>query len=156
MARIKLQVKGFEDMLAAVQRAGGDIDKAAHTCMERSVRVLESNLIKEAQASGAETSEVFHQVTAKSNRISAETGWKLGSYDSNNPSEGYRAMFAEFGTGKYSARGKGKDRETAAGYNRGSTEPRPFMAKARKKSAKPIRELQQETLQNIVKELENG
>jgi len=154
MARVKLQVKGLEEMLDAVRRAGGDIDKAARQCMEQSVRVLESNLIKEAQASGASTSEVFHQVTASGNRISGETGWHLGSYDSNNPSEGYEAMFVEFGTGKHSARGKGKDRQTAAGYNRGSTEPRPFIDKARKKSAKQIRAIQQETLQSIVKELE--
>lgn len=154
MARIKLQVKGFEDMLAAVQRAGGDIDKAARDCMEKSVQILESNLIKEAQASGASTSEVFHDVTASGNRVTAETGWRLGDYDSNNPSEGYKAMFTEFGTGKHSARGKGNDRHTAAGYNRGSTAPRPFMDQARKKSAKPIRAIQQETLQNIVKELE--
>lgn len=154
MSKMRLQVKGFEDMLAAVQRAGGDIDAAARDCMEKSVQVLESNLKREAEASGAETSTVMHTVTSKGNRVSAETGWKLGAYDSSNPSEGYRAMFTEFGTGKHSARGKGKDRQTAAGYNRGSTEPRPFMASARKKSVKPVRAIQQETLQNIVKELE--
>lgn len=156
MARIKLRINGFEDMLAAVQRAQGDADKAARVCMEKSVSILESNLIREAQASGADTTEVFHQVTAEGNRVSAETGWRLGGYDSNNPSEGYRAMFTEFGTGKHSARGKGKDRQTEAGHNRGSTAPRPFMEKARKKSAKPIRAIQQETLQNIVRELIDG
>lgn len=151
---MRLQVKGFDEMLDKIQKAGGDVDKAARNCMEKSIKILESNLINEAQASGADTGEVAHSVTVSGNRIAAETGWKLGSYDSNNPSEGYRAMFVEFGTGKSSARSKGKDRQTAAGYNRGSTEPRPFIAKARKKSAKPIRAIQQETLQNIVKELE--
>ena len=154
MARMRLKVKGFDEMLERVQKAGGDIDRAARECMERSVEVLESNLIREAQASGADTSEVFHEVTASGNRVSAETGWKLGGYDSDNPSEGYRAMFREFGTGKHSERGKGKDRKTAAGHNRGSTEPRPFMDRARKKSAKRVRAIQEETLQNIVKELE--
>lgn len=151
---MRLKVKGFDEMLARVQKAGGDVDKAAHECMEKSVRILESNLKKEAEASGAPTSTVSHSVTSSGNRISGETGWKLGNYDSNNPSEGYEAMFREFGTGRHSARGKGKDRQTAAGYNRGSTEPRPFMEKARKKSAKPIRAIQEETLHNIVKELE--
>ena len=154
MAKMRMQVKGFDEMLAAVQRAGGDVDKAARLCMERSVQVLESNLKKEAEASGAATSAVTHSVKQSGNRISAETGWQLGNYDSDNPSEGYQAMFTEFGTGRHSARSKGKDRETAAGYNRGSTEPRPFMAKARKKSVKPIRAIQEETLQNITKELE--
>lgn len=156
MAKIKLQLKGFDDMLAAIQKASGDVDKAARDCAEKSVSVLEEYLIDEAQASGAETTEVFHQVTAEGNRISAETGWKLGSYDSNNPSEGYRAMFTEFGTGKHSARGKGKDRETAAGHNRGSTQPHPFMETARKRAAKPVKAIQQETLQNILKELNEG
>lgn len=154
MAKMRLQIKGFDEMLERVQRASGDIDAAARQCMEKSVSVLESNLKKEAEASGAPTSTVSHSVTSSGNRISGETGWKLGDYDAANPSEGYLAMFREFGTGKHSARGKGKDRETAAGYNRGSTEPRPFMAKARKKSAKPIRAIQEETLHNIVKELE--
>lgn len=149
-----MQVKGFEDMLEAVQKAGGNVDAAARRCMEKSVDVLESNLIREAQASGADTSEVYKGLIFEGNRISAETGWELGSYDSGNPSEGYRAMFIEFGAGKSSARGKGRDRETAAGYNRGSTEPRPFMEKARKKSVKPIKAIQQETLQDMVKELE--
>lgn len=150
-----MQVKGFEDMLEAVQKAGGNVEAAARVCAEKSVQVLESNLKREAEASGAETSTVMHTVESSGNRISAETGWRLGSYDSANPSEGYRAMFTEFGTGKHSARGKGKDRETAAGQNRGSTEPHPFMATARKKSVKPIRAIQTETLQNIVKELSN-
>ncbi len=154
MAKMRLQVKGFDDLLERVKRAGGDIDSAARECMEKSVRVLESNLKREAEASGAPTSTVSHSVTSNGNRISGETGWKLGEYDSSNPSEGYEAMFREFGTGKHSARGKGKDRETAAGHNRGSTEPRPFMEQARKKSVKPIRALQEETLQNIIKELD--
>lgn len=156
MAKMRLKVKGFDEMLAAINRAGGDVDKAARVCMEKSVQVLESNLIGEAQASGAKTSTVFHAVTSEGNRVFAETGWKLGGYDSANPSEGYEAMFREFGTGRYSERGKGKDRETQAGHNRGSTEPRPFMAQARKKSVKAIRAIQQETLQNITKELDGG
>ncbi len=156
MARMRLQLKGFDEMLGEIKRAGGDIDKAAQVCMEKSVQVLESNLIKAAEASGAETSTVFHKVTSEGNRVAAETGWELGAYDSANPSEGYRAMFVEFGTGKHSERGKGKDRETQAGYNRGSTAPRPFLDKARKKSVKAIRAVQQETLQDIVKELEKG
>ena len=154
MAKMRIEMKGFDEMLAAVQKAGGSIDNSARLCMERSVQVLESNLKKEAEASGAATSTVTHSVTQKGNRISAETGWQLGNYDSDNPSEGYRAMFTEYGTGRYSGRGKGKNRETKAGYNRGSTEPRPFMDKARKKSVKPIRAIQEETLQNIKKELE--
>ena len=154
MARMRLQLKGFDEMLETIQKAGGDVDKAAKRCAERSVEVLESNLIKQAQESGAETSTVTHSVKVDGNRITAETGWKLGEYDSANPSEGYEAMFVEFGTGKHSARSKGKNRKKRAGYNRGSTQPRPFMAKARKKSAKAIRTIQQETLQDIVKELE--
>ena len=150
MAKMRLQVKGFDEMLERVQRAGGNVDKAAKKCMERSVSVLEEYLIDEAAESGVETTEIFHQVTVSGNRISGETGWKLGNYDSNNPSEGYRAMFAEFGTGRHSARSRGKDRETAAGYNRGSTEPRPFMAQARKRAVKPVRTIQQETLQELL------
>lgn len=153
-SRLTLALKGFDDVLEKIQAAGGDVDSAARSCMDQSIKVLESNLIKEAQASGAETTTVFHAVSVDGNRVSAETGWKLGEYNSANPSEGYEAMFVEFGTGKYSARGKGKDRQTAAGYNRGSTAPRPFISKARQKSAKQIRAIQQETLQNIVKELE--
>lgn len=153
-SKVKLQLNGFNEMLEKVQAAGGNVDKAARSCMEKSIKVLESNLITEAQASGAETSTVFHSVESNGNRVSAETGWKLGEYNSANPSEGYQAMFVEFGTGKHSARGKGKDRHTAAGHNRGSTAPRPFINKARKKSAKQIRAIQKEALQNIVKELE--
>ena len=154
MAKMRLQIKGFDEMLERVQRASGDVDAAARQCMEKSVRVLESNLKKEAEASGAPTSTVSHNVTSSGNRISGETGWKLGDYDSANPSEGYDAMFREFGTGKHSKRGKGRDRETAAGHNRGSTEPRPFMEKAREQSVKPVRAIQRKTLQKIVKELE--
>lgn len=154
MAKIKLQIGGFDKMLERIQKAGGDIDAAARQCMEESLQVLERNLKKEAEASGAGTSTITHTVTANGNRISGETGWKLGEYDSNNPSEGYDAMFREFGTGKHSKRSKGKDRQTAAGHNRGSTEPRPFMERARTESVKPVRAIQRKTLQKIVKELE--
>lgn len=154
MAKIKLQFGGFDRMLERVQKAGGDIDAAARQCMEESLQVLESNLKSEAAASGAGTSTIRHTVTVNGNRISGETGWELGTYDSSNPSEGYDAMFREFGTGKHSKRGRGKDRQTAAGHNRGSTEPRPFMEKARMESVKPVRAIQRKTLQKIVKELE--
>ena len=154
MAKMRLKIGGFDKMLERVQKAGGNVDAVARECMEQSLQVLERNLKKEAEASGAQTSTVTHTVTANGNRISGETGWKLGAYDSSNPSEGYDAMFREFGTGKHSKRGKGKDRETAAGYNRGSTEPRPFMEKARAESVKPVRAIQRKTLQKIVKELE--
>lgn len=154
MARMRLKISGFDKMLERIQQAGGDVDKAARDCMEESLQVLESNLKKEAQANGVETTTVFHSVTTSGNRVKGEAGWPLGNYDSNNPSEGYAAMFAEFGTGKHSQRSKGKDRQTAAGHNRGSTEPHPFMEQARAQSVKPIKAIQRKTLKNIVKELE--
>lgn len=153
-SRLTLALKGFDTMLEKVQAAGGDVDTAARACMQKSVVVLENNLKSEAEARGVSTSTVSHSVSVEGNRIAAETGWKLGEYDSANPSEGYKALFKEFGTGKYSARGKGKDRKTREGHNRGSTAQQPFLSAARKKSAKRIRAIQQDTLQDILKELE--
>lgn len=154
MSKITLNIDGFDELLAAVKRAQGNVEKAAEECARRSARVLESNLKREAEASGADTSEVRTEIKHDALKLRANVGWKLGSYDSKNPSQGYRAMFVEYGTGKFSDRGKGKDRQTAAGYNRGSTLPHPFMNNARKKSEKPIHAIQEEMLQNIAKEFE--
>lgn len=154
MAKITLNVDGFDELLAAVKRAQGNVEKAADECVKRSARVLEGNLKSEAEASGADASEVKTDIKHDALKLRAEVGWKLGTYDSDNPSQGYRAMFVEYGTGKFSDRGKGKDRETKAGANRGSTLPHPFMNNARKKSEKPIHAIQEDMLKNIAKEFE--
>ena len=154
MAKITLNLDGFDDLLAAVKRAQGSVEKAARECAERSARVLESNLKSEAEASGSDASEVKADIKQDALKFRVEVGWKLGDYNAENPSQGYRAMFVEYGTGKFSERGKGKDRETAAGANRGSTLPSPFMNDARKKSEKSIHAIQEDMLKNIAKEFD--
>ena len=41
---IKIKMEGFDDILAKIQKAGGTIDKAAKTCLEKSADIMQAEL----------------------------------------------------------------------------------------------------------------
>jgi hypothetical protein len=140
VGRIKLQLQGFDGMLEQIQAAGGDIDRATNSCIRQSAQIMHTELIAAMQSTGADGGLIAQmdapEITADGNRYSAKVGYKMGSFDPNNPSAGYKALFYNYGTPRRTKHGK----EAARGY----------IAIAKKKARPKIKKAQKETLEKIL------
>ena len=135
-----LQLKGFDELFDQIQKAGGSVDRAAESCLRQSAQIMEAELKAQMQAAGVESDLINRmpppQITVKGNRYSAAVGYKKGSYDPNDPSDGYKVVFLNYGTPHRTLHGK-----VAA---------RAFIQAAKKKARPRIKKAQQETLGKIL------
>lgn len=148
---IKLNLKGFEKMLEDIQAAGKDVDRAAADAIRESAKVVETELRAETSASGVPadiTSEIKSQTSSSGDRYTANVGWQLGTYNPQNPSAGYKAIFLNYGTVR---------RTTRAGKNRGAitkrTQSGQFIYSAKKKAQPKVRKIQREILKKALGDL---
>ncbi len=135
-----LQLKGFDDLLEQIQKAGGSIDAAADSCLRQSANIMQTELQAQMQAAGVDSDLIDSmpqpQITVNGNRYSAAVGYKKGDYDPSNPSDGYKVVFLNYGTPRRTMHGKVKARG--------------FIEKAKKKARPRIKAAQQETLEEIL------
>lgn len=135
-----LQLKGFDDLLEQIQKAGGSIDRAAESCVRQSAQIMQAELKAQMQAADVDSDLINSmpqpQITAKDNRYSAAVGYEKGDYDPNDPSDGYKVVFLNYGTPRRTMHGK-----VAA---------RGFIQKAKTKARPQIKRAQQETLEKIL------
>lgn len=135
-----LQLKGFDDLLEQIQKAGGSIDAAADSCLRQSANIMQTELNAQMQAAGVDGDLINAmpqpQITVKGNRYSAAVGYKKGDYDPSNPSDGYKVVFLNYGTPRRTMHGKVKARG--------------FIEKAKNKARPKIKKAQQETLGKIL------
>jgi hypothetical protein len=135
-----LQLKGFDDLLEQIQKAGGNIDRAADSCLRQSAKIMQSELKSQMQAAGVDGDLINSmpppQITVENNRYSAAVGYKKGNFDPNDPSDGYKVVFLNYGTPRRTKHGK-----VAA---------RGFIQKAKKKARPQIKKAQRETLEKIL------
>jgi hypothetical protein len=138
-----LQLKGFGELLEKIQKADGSIDKAADSCVRQSAQILQNELKAQMQADGVESDLINSmpppQITVEGNRYGAAVGYKKGSFDPRNPSDGYKVVFLNYGTPRRTMHGKVKARG--------------FIEKAKKKARPRIKKAQQETLENILEKV---
>lgn len=145
---IKLNLKGFEKMLAAVQDANRNVDQLAKRATEESARIVEQELREQCQEAGVPddiTREIKTTTSTQGDgRYSAQVGWRLGNYDPRNPSAGFKAIFINYGTVR---------RQTRRGENRGEIRKRArsqqFIYAARKKAQTKVKKLQKQMLEEI-------
>ena len=135
-----LQLKGFDDLLEQIQKAGGSIDQAADSCLRQSAQIMQAELKSQMQAAGVDSDLINAmpptQIEVKDNRYSAAVGYKKGNFDPRDPSDGYKVVFLNYGTPHRSMHGK-----VAA---------RGFIEKAKNKARPQIKRAQQETLDKIL------
>ena len=135
-----LQLKGFDDLLEQIQKAGGSIDAAASSCLRQSAQIMHAELKTQMQAAGVDSGLINAmpppQITVDGNRYSAAVGYKKGNFDPRNPSDGYKVVFLNYGTPRRTMHGK-----VAA---------RGFIKKAKKKARPQIKKAQRETLEKIL------
>lgn len=137
---IKLKLNGFEELFKQIEQAGGTIDRAAESCLKQSAQIMQSELKTQMQQSGVDSDLISSmppfEVEANGNRYTARVGYKKGAYDPNNPSDGYKVVFLNYGTPNRSKHGK-----VAA---------RGFIQRAKKTASAPMKRAQKETLEKIL------
>ena len=145
MARsgISLNLNGFDDLFEKIKKAGGAVDKAAKTCIEKSADIMQSELKEQMQSVNVSARLINAMPPPKTsvdgNRYKAEVGYEKGDYDPRNPSDGYKVVSLNYGTPKRTKHGKVKARG--------------FIQSAKKNARPKIKKQQEETLNDILKEL---
>lgn len=142
-AGISLNLNGFDDLFEKIKKAGGTVDKAAKTCIEKSADTMQAELKEQMQSVNVSARLINAmpppKITAQGNRYTANVGYEKGGYDQRNPSDGYKVVFLNYGTPKRTKHGKVKARG--------------FIQAAKKKARPKIKKQQEETLNDILREL---
>lgn len=143
--KLKLTLKGFDEMIEKIEAAGGKIKPAVDRALTSSANLLTQKIKEGANARNVPTDSLIRPAVKWSGNIaSVEVGFALGAYTPGNLSSGYLALFKEYGTGK---------RATSKGYNRGALTADPFIRPALEDGQKEVRKAQQEALDRILKDL---
>jgi HK97 gp10 family phage protein len=141
---IRLQLSGFDDLFEQIKKAEGNVDKAAEQCLEESAQVMQSELKAQMQKSGVDSDLIDRMPTPElkrdGNTLIARVGYKKGAYNPDDLSDGFKVVFANYGTPKRSKHGK--------------VEAKGFIDKAQRKAKKQIKKKQEETLKKIIGELQ--
>ena len=136
-----LQLKGFDDLLEQIQKAGGSVDRAAESCLRQSAQIMQTELKAQMQAAGVESDLINAmpppEITIEGNRYSAAVGYNKGAYDPRDPSDGYKVVFLNYGTPRRTMHGK-----VAA---------RGFIQAAKKKARPQIKKAQRAPLEKILR-----
>jgi hypothetical protein len=158
---VKLNLKGFEKMLDEIQAAGGNVEKAAEETLTECAKVVETELHSACNAAGVPasvSSEIGTRIEKSGNRVSAKVGWKMGSYDPEDPSAGYKAVFANYGTVRRQVKDTGEHATVGGnwktlGTDRGKVVGKGFIGQAKEASSKKVKKIQKQKLDEILKGL---
>lgn len=141
---IRLQLSGFDDLFEQIKKAEGNVDKAAEHCLEESAQVMQSELKLQMQKSGVDSDLIDRmpppELKRDGNALIARVGYKKGTYNPDDLSDGFKVVFANYGTPRRSKHGK--------------VEAKGFIDKAQRKAKKQIKNKQEETLKKIIGELQ--
>lgn len=142
---IKIKLEGFDELLAKIEKAGGSIDGAVESCVKQSATIMQNELKTQMQNADVDDG-LINRMPAPTfektgNRMTARVGYKKGAYNPQEPSDGYKVVFANYGTPHRSQHGK-----VAA---------RGFIQKAKKKARPQIKKQQEQTLNDVLRGL-NG
>lgn len=145
---IKLNLNGFDDLLSEIEKAGGTIDDAAQKCLKKSADIMHDELKKQMTAANVDSGLINRmpppEIEKEGNRHTARVGYKKGAYDPNNPSDGYKVVFLNYGTPHRSAHGKIED---------GGKVKLGFIKRAKSKASSKIKKQQAVTLNEILEGL---
>lgn len=147
--KVTLTLKGFDALLEQIQEANGSIKAATERALESSAKLISQDIKAGATARNIPTASMIDPKTEwNGNRASIKAGFELGSYDPRNPSDGYKALFIEYGLPA-----DGGNRTTKAGKNRGRVTANPFIRPALTQNKKNVQAAQRKALERILKNL---
>lgn len=141
---IKLNLNGFEDLLKEIEAAGGSINSAADSAIRQSAQIMQSELKSQMQNAGVDSGLIGAmpppEIETNANRFQARVGYRKGSYNPDNLSDGYKVVFLNYGTPNRRKHGK----ERARG----------FVQKAKRRAKPKIKKEQEKALKKILARLE--
>jgi HK97 gp10 family phage protein len=137
---ITLKLTGFEEMLTAIEKAGGSIDKAANQCMQKSAKLMDEELKAQMRSANVKSDLINRmpspEVEKEGNRYTARVGFVKGEYNPTKPSDAYKAIFLNYGTPRRTKHGQVKARH--------------FIENAKEKAKSKIENSQQQTFKEIL------
>lgn len=140
---IKLKLEGFEELLKEIEAAEGSIKGACESAVRQSAHTMQSELKSEMKKANVPNDLINampqFEVKTSGNRVTAKVGYKKGSYNPKDISDGYKVVFLNYGTPHRSEHGK--------------VVARGFIQKAKKNANKKIKKQQEEALKKILKRL---
>ena len=161
--KLKLTLKGFDDLLEQINESGGEIRTATEKALKSSANLLTNEIRSGAAQRNVPTTDLINPTPKwNGNRCSVEVGFTLGAYDSKNPSSGYLALFKEYGApaggGVRTVKEPGIVARVDGDFktldkSRGSVSANPFIRPALEQNQKAIRKQQEAALNEILKGL---
>lgn len=141
---INLKIEGFEELLNAIQAAGGSIDQATDSALKQSAQIVQAELKTQMQQANVPADLINAMpapeiITDGSTHI-ARVGYKKGEFNVKSLSDGYKVVLLNYGTPHRSKHGK----MTAKG----------FIQLAKKKAAPKVRKVQKEVFNKILGRLQ--
>lgn len=137
---ITLKLTGFEEMLTAIEKAGGSIDKATNQCMQKSAKLMDEELKAQMRSANVKSDLINRmpspEVEKEGNRYTARVGFVKGEYNPTKPSDAYKAIFLNYGTPRRTKHGQVKARH--------------FIENAKEKAKSKIENSQQQTFKEIL------
>ena len=142
---IKLKLDaGWNDLLKAIERAGGKIEPVTLKCMQDSADIMQHELKAQMRKSNVEERLIdkmpANKIENEHGRITARVGYDKGVYDPNNPSDAYKVVFLNYGTPHRKKHGKVKARG--------------FIQRAKKNAKRKITIQQENALKEILRGLQ--
>ena len=141
---IRIKLEGYDKLIDAISKSESKINIVADTCITKSANIMSEEIKSKMASAGVDDGLISRMpapiVEHKGNIYSAQVGYKKGTYDPTNLSDGYKALFLNYGTPRRTEHGK--------------VRARGFIDKA-KKAAKPkIKKAQKQAIDDILKGIE--
>lgn len=141
---IKLKLEGFDELLKEIEKAGGDAQSVTKDCLKKSADIMQDELKSQMQKSDVPSNLInampAPEIEEDYGLITARVGYRKGSYDPKNLSDGYKIVFLNYGTPYRKKHGKVKERG--------------FIQRAKSRAKKKIQKQQEEALKEILRGLQ--
>lgn len=148
---IKLKLEGFDELLKDIEKANGNVEKATENAMRQSAITMERELKTQMQKSNVDRALISRMpsfvIEKDFGKITARVGYKKGAYNPDNLSDGYKVLFANYGTPYRTKHGKIVD------MSEGGTIKLGFISRAKSSAGRKIRKQQEEVLNKILARL---
>lgn len=140
---ITVKIQGFEELLNAIQAAGGTIDKSVDSAVKQSAQIVQNELKAQMRQANVDNDLINvmppPEIESSGNRVTAMVGYKKGNYNPANPSDGYKVVFLNYGTPNRQKHGK--------------VVARGFIQKAKRTATPKVKKVQKEVFEKILARL---
>lgn len=130
---------GFDELLKKIEDAGGTIDGAVTNCVKESEQIVQEEMKAQMRKKKVASDLIRRMpkptIEKSGNAITARVGYKKGKYNPKKLSDGYKAVFINYGTPRI--------------------KPRKFIDSTKRKARPQIKKMQEEALNEILKGLKS-